>query len=77
MQVHMQNAESLTTEQISEFLKARGAIRAYLSKVTVETILDSLPRTYTPELYQQKCDLVYQHIFDSYQGQGKSLYAAN
>jgi len=30
--------------------------------LTVETILDSLLRTYTPEPYQQKCDLVYQHM---------------
>lgn len=43
---------------------------------TVKTILDDLPRAYTPELYQQKCDLVYQHVFDSYQGEGKSIYAA-
>lgn len=43
-------------------------------RFTVETILDELPRIYTPELYEQKCETVYQHIFDSYQGQGKSLY---
>ena len=41
---------------------------------TVKTILDELPRAYTPELYQQKCDTVYQHIFDSYQGEGRSIY---
>ena len=29
---------------------------------TVKDILDQLPRTYTPELYEQKCDLVYQHF---------------
>jgi type I restriction enzyme R subunit len=44
-------------------------------RFTIETILDELPRIYTPELYEQKCETVYQHIFDSYQGQGKSLYA--
>ena len=26
------------------------------------------------ELYEQKCGTVFQHIFDSYQGQGKSLF---
>ncbi len=35
-----------------------------------------LPRSYTPEIYQQKCDLVYQHIYDSYYGAAKSLYAS-
>ena len=43
---------------------------------TVKTILDELPRAYTPELYQQKCDTVYQHVYDSYQGEGRSIYAA-
>jgi type I restriction enzyme, R subunit len=41
---------------------------------TVKTVLDDLPRIYTPELYQEKCDLVYRHVFDAYQGEGQSLY---
>jgi len=43
---------------------------------TVKTVLDELPRAYSPELYQQKCDTVYQHVYDSYQGEGRSIYAA-
>ena len=42
---------------------------------TVKTRLDDLPRAYTPELYQQKCDAVYQHVYDSYRGEGQSIYA--
>ena len=41
---------------------------------TVKTVLDELPRAYTTELYKQKCDTVYQHVYDSYQGEGQSLY---
>lgn len=44
---------------------------------TVKTVLDELPRAYTPELYEQKCDTVYQHIYDSYQGEGKGVYATS
>ena len=44
---------------------------------TVKTVLDQLPRAYTPELYQQKCDTVYQHVYDSYLGEGRSIYAAS
>ena len=47
----------------------RAAVR-----FTIETVLDELPRTYTPDLYQQKCEVVYQHVFDSYSGEGSSLY---
>jgi len=43
--------------------------------LTIQAILDEeLPRTYTPEIYQQKCDLVYQHFYESYYGAGKSVY---
>ena len=41
---------------------------------TVKKILDDLPRAYTPELYQQKRDTVYQHVYDSYQGEGKGVF---
>ncbi|HJT57010.1 MAG TPA: type I restriction endonuclease subunit R [Ktedonobacteraceae bacterium] len=42
----------------------------------VRDILDSgLPRAYTKDLYERKCDEVYQHIYDSYYGQGRSIYA--
>ena len=51
--------------------QARAAVRT-----SVQTILDELPRIYTTELYQQKCDEVYQHIYDSYYGQGQSIYEA-
>ena len=49
--------------------QARAAVR-----LAIEEILDKLPRKFTPELYNQKCDLVYQHIYDSYYGQNRSVY---
>ncbi len=43
----------------------------------VRDILDrGLPRAYSKDLYERKCDEVYQHIYDSYYGQGRSVYAA-
>ncbi|MDP3000363.1 MAG: type I restriction endonuclease subunit R [Bryobacterales bacterium] len=44
---------------------------------TIKDILDRLPRVYTKEIYDQKCDVVYQHFYESYMGQGKSVYAVN
>jgi type I restriction enzyme R subunit len=45
---------------------------------TIQQILDqNLPRAYSKELYDQKCDVVYQHFYESYMGQGKSVYAVN
>ena len=34
--------------------------------VAVEVELTELPRAYSKDLYDQKCDLVYQQIYDSY-----------
>jgi len=51
--------------------QSRAAVR-----LCVEEVLDELPQAYTPELYQKKCDIVYQHIYDSYFGPGRDLYAA-
>ena len=43
--------------------------------MTVQTILDEgLPDCYTDEMFSQKSEVVYQHVYDSYYGEGKSIY---
>ncbi|MEE9594611.1 MAG: type I restriction endonuclease subunit R [Candidatus Hydrothermarchaeales archaeon] len=44
-------------------------------RLAIETTLDKLPDRYSNEVYEQKCDLVYQHIYDSYYGPSQSVYA--
>jgi len=67
--------ETLKREKLVLDWKKRQATRAAVF-TTIEKVLDEgLPRTYTPELYGAKCEAVYQHVFESYQGLGKSLYA--
>ncbi len=44
--------------------------------VTVQDVLDKLPRAYSPEMYQKKCEAVYQHIFEAYAGAGSSVYGS-
>jgi type I restriction enzyme R subunit len=45
--------------------------------VTIKDILNELPRAYTKDLYEQKCDAVYDHFYSAYIGQGKSVYEVN
>ena len=47
----------------------RAAVR-----VVVEDKLDELPRVFTTEIYAEKCDAVYQHVFENYYGEGRSVY---
>jgi type I restriction enzyme R subunit len=49
--------------------RTRAAVR-----VTVEETLDRLPEKYTRQIYAQKCDAVYQHVFESYFDDGHSVY---
>jgi type I restriction enzyme, R subunit len=37
-------------------------------RLCIEEFLDKLPQVYTPDLYQAKCEAVYQHVYDSYGG---------
>ncbi|MDP4199898.1 MAG: DUF3387 domain-containing protein [Bacteroidota bacterium] len=43
---------------------------------TIEEVLDQLPRTCTSPVWQKKCEQVYLHIYESYQGEGRSIYTA-
>src|SRR6266480_3635113 len=47
----------------------RAAVR-----VAVEETLDRLPEKFTRQLYAQKCEGVFQHVFDSYWDDGHSVY---
>jgi len=65
--------ETLKKEKLVLDWKKRQTTRAAV-RYTVETMLDHLPRVYTPQIYDQKCEQVYQHVFDSYAGQTSSIY---
>ncbi len=45
-------------------------------KIEIENALDDgLPGAYSKELYEAKCSAVFQHVYQSYQGEGRSVYA--
>ncbi len=67
--------ESLKREKLVLDWRKTQATRAAV-RVVVEDKLDELPRVFTREIYTQKCNAVYQHIFESYYGEGRSVYAA-
>lgn len=44
-------------------------------KLIIEELLDQgLPRAYTPDLYQQKCAAVFEHVYEVYGERGASPY---
>jgi len=44
---------------------------------TIPDVLDQLPRAYTKEMYEKKCEVLFQHFYEAYMGLGRSLYAVN
>jgi type I restriction enzyme R subunit len=46
-------------------------------KIEIENALDEgLPRAYSKDIYEAKCSAVFEHVYQSYQGEGQSVYAA-
>ena len=69
--------ETLKREKLGLDWRKHAQARAQV-RLAVENILDDeLPQPYTPELFNQKSEAVYQHIYDSYYGEGKSVYSEN
>ena len=55
--------------------RQKAAARSQL-KLAIEDTLDSgLPRAYTPEIYNQKCSAVFEHVYESYPERNAGVYA--
>ena len=69
--------KTLKQEKLGLDWRKRTQSRAEV-KETVNNILDEgLPQPYTQELFGQKSEAIYQHIYDSYYGEGRSIYTEN
>jgi len=66
--------ERLKSEKLVLDWRKRQQARADV-KLTIETILEELPQGYDENVWQRKCDMVYQHVFDSYTDAEHGVYA--
>jgi type I restriction enzyme R subunit len=68
--------ETLKREKLVLDWRKRQQSRAAVI-LSIEYILsEGLPPSYSQDTYKQKCDLVYQHVFEAYYGEGRSIYSA-
>lgn len=58
---------TLKREKLVIDWKKRASTRASV-EVAIKDVLDRLPQSYSDEIYESKCNEVYQHIYDSYAG---------
>ncbi|BAY61192.1 type I site-specific deoxyribonuclease HsdR [Calothrix brevissima NIES-22] len=73
-QVAKELLKTLKQEKLVLDWKKRQQTRASV-EVAIKDSLDRLPQSYSAEIYEQKCQEVYQHIYENYSGQG-SIYDA-
>jgi type I restriction enzyme R subunit len=66
--------EALRREKLVLDWRKRQQSRAGVL-LSIEEALDTLPQAYTQDLYVQKCDAVYHHVYESYYGEGRSVYS--
>ncbi|MCH7761488.1 DUF3387 domain-containing protein, partial [candidate division TA06 bacterium] len=67
--------ETLKQEKLVIDWRKKQQSRASV-KVAIEVTLDRLPDVFSIDLYREKVEKVYQHVYDSYFGEGRSVYAA-
>jgi type I restriction enzyme R subunit len=54
--------------------KQKAAARSQL-RLSIEDVLDSgLPRAYTPDIYEAKCNAIFEHVFESYPERDRGIY---
>jgi type I restriction enzyme R subunit len=54
--------------------RQRVGSRARVRLAIEDALDDGLPRAYTKDLYETKCSAVFEHVYENYQGEGKSVY---
>jgi type I restriction enzyme, R subunit len=65
-------------EHLKELLvlnwRQKAAARSQL-RMRIEDVLDNgLPRAYSPELYQEKCSAIFEHVYESYPEKDRGIY---
>ncbi|MCD4672449.1 MAG: HsdR family type I site-specific deoxyribonuclease, partial [Anaerolineaceae bacterium] len=66
---------TLKTEKLVLDWRKRQQARAEVRVTIKDGLDDQLPQAYTPELFEQKTTAVFQHVYESYYGDGRSVYA--
>jgi type I restriction enzyme R subunit len=55
--------------------RQKSTARSQLKLAIEDTLDTSLPRAYTPELYNQKCSALFEHVYESYPERDAGVYA--
>jgi len=65
---------TLIAERLVLDWRKRQQTRAAV-ELTIQKVFEELPPVFNQDQYKQKCGLTYQHVYENYYGEGKSVYA--
>ncbi len=71
--VASQMLEKLKQEKLVLDWRKKEMTRAAVRQ-TIEILLDELPEVYSKGYYDQRCEQVYQHVYDAYWGEERGIY---
>jgi type I restriction enzyme R subunit len=54
--------------------RKRASARAQVRMAIEDALDEGLPRAYAKDLYQSKCATVFEHVYESYFGDGGSVF---
>lgn len=66
--------KTLRTEKLVLDWRKRQQTRAQVFLAIEDAFNKGLPEKYSTPIFNEKCRLVYEHVYDSYYGEGKSVY---
>lgn len=64
---------TLNTEKLVLDWRKKWDSRAAV-KVSIGKVLDKLPETFSKMIYEEKCERIYQHVYQNYYGEGLSVF---
>ena len=55
--------------------RQKSAARSQLRMAIEDTLDSGLPRSYTPEIYREKCAVLFEHVYESYPERNTGIYS--
>ena len=68
----LEKLKTILTSDWRQKTQARARVRVAIE----ETLDNGLPRSYSPELYQQKCSAIFEHVYENAGDAGANAYPA-
>ena len=64
--------DELTRDVFGDYV----SIYDFQQSIEIEDVLENLPRAYSDDLFRTKCGALFEHVYEAYAGDGRSVFSA-